>query len=107
MMKIYFDHQKISKKINKNVEYNTKTQNITFNYLDVDHFYMWTKVFFLAWIWWKIKKDVNFNQKKMWIKLFKIHIIIHVNLNYCELNWMQCTSFRRVKINIIIIKKIK
>jgi hypothetical protein len=35
MMKVYFDHQRISRKINKNVEYNTKAQDITFNYLDV------------------------------------------------------------------------
>jgi hypothetical protein len=31
-----------------------------------------------------------------WIELLKTHSIIHISVNYCELVWVQSTSFRRV-----------
>jgi hypothetical protein len=45
----------------------------------------------------KTRKKITVTQKKMsWIELLKIHSIIHISLSYCELMWVQSTSFRRV-----------
>jgi hypothetical protein len=33
-----------------------------------------------------------------WVELLKTHSIIHISLSYCELMWVQLTSFRRVTV---------
>jgi hypothetical protein len=40
-----------------------------------------------------------------WIELLKIHSIIHISVNYCELMWVQLTSFRRVNADILKLLK--